>query len=255
MSENPVLSKQRKEQLHNEIIPIAHEFRKKYLDDGPIIDTFKTLEELGYFVVRFPTKSELSGFHIKKGEYDCIFVNSSHSLGRQYFSAWHECYHAYTGDGGGISLFNEIKLNETEYKAECFASCILMPDDLVKNYARKSLPKNMKYISYQDLIKMQAFFKVSYSALITRLRVIFPQFDATFKSRYTLGTQQNAQKLIDKTKEYNGDLSLISRTNKLVIPESFYQTVYNNLQNDRISSDKVQRLLEMLESVKKKYEL
>jgi len=254
LSYKSTLSAKKKEELYKSVIPIASEFRNRFLDkDRPIKNTFETLEQLGYFIVRFPTHDSLSGFHIKKGNYDCIFVNSSHSLGRQYFSAWHECYHAYTRDGGGISLRDDIKYDETEYKAECFAGCILMPEELVKDYIDKHI-SDLTYISYEELIIMQNFFRVSFSALITRLIQLFPQYKQALSNRYPLSKPNNAHRLLELTRKVEGDLSLIQPTNDFSVSQKFYERLHDNLQMGRITVEKAQAVLEFLESVRDKYE-
>ncbi|KGA98662.1 hypothetical protein AJ85_06505 [Alkalihalobacillus alcalophilus ATCC 27647 = CGMCC 1.3604] len=255
MSQQNKLTPLQKEELYQSVVPIAEEFRSRFLNrDEPIEDTFNTLEQLGYFIVRFPAHENLSGFYIKKGEYNCIFVNSSHSLGRQYYSAWHEVYHAYTGDIGGISLFNDIKHSEMEQRAEYFASCILMPEDMVRRYIRQNGLSNLKYISYDNLIIMQNYFRVSFKALITRLIKLYPTYKMDLSVRYNLGTKKNAQKLINKIHGVGGDETLVLPTNKFSVSQRFYELLYSNLEEDRISAEKAQSVLELLEGMRKKYE-
>ncbi|MDY7046704.1 MULTISPECIES: ImmA/IrrE family metallo-endopeptidase [unclassified Virgibacillus] len=255
MSRKNKLSPKKKKELYQTVVPIAEEFRNRFLNkDGPIEDTFDTLEQLGYFIVRFPAHNNLSGFYIKKGEYNCIFVNSSHSLGRQYYSAWHEVYHAYTGDIGGISLFDEIQHSEMEQRAEYFASCILMPEDLIRKYIRQKGLSHLKYVSYNDLIIMQNYFRVSFSALITRLIKLYPSYQKELSNRYNLGLIKNAQKLLNKIHAVGGDEALVLPTNKFSVSQRFYELLYSNLENDRITADKAQSILELLESMRQKYE-
>ncbi|TMN22608.1 ImmA/IrrE family metallo-endopeptidase [Lentibacillus cibarius] len=255
MSNKNKLTPGKKEELYKSVIPIAEEFRSRFLNkDKPIEDTFKTLERLGFFIVKFPTHKDLSGFYIEKSGYNCIFVNSSHSLGRQFYSAWHECYHAYTGDNGGISLFGDMKYSEMEQKAEYFASCILMPEDLVRRYINENGLSNLKYIRYEQLIIMQNYFRVSFSALVTRLIKLYPKFKGDLSKRYNLGRPENAQKLLEKIHAVDGDKSLVLPTNKFSVSQRFLELLYNNLDENRISADKAQSVLELLEDMKKKYE-
>lgn len=255
MSHKRKLTPEKKVELYHSVVPIAEEFRFRFLNkDAPIEDTFETLERLGYFIVRFPAHNDLSGFHIKKGEYNCIFVNSSHSLGRQYYSAWHECYHAYTGDIGGISLFGDMQHSEMEQRAEYFASCILMPEDLVRKYIHQNGLSNLKYIKYEQLIIMQNYFRVSFSALITRLIKLYPSYKKDLSNRYNIGRPENAQKLLGKIHAVGGDESLVLPTNKFSVSKRFYELLYSNLEGDRISVDKAESILELLESMKQKYE-
>ncbi|PFR42516.1 ImmA/IrrE family metallo-endopeptidase [Bacillus thuringiensis] len=249
------LSTTDQERLYHSVIPIANEFRNEFLDSNqPIEDTFGTLERLGYLIVRFPSHGDLSGFHIKKGNYDCIFINSSHSLGRQYFSAWHECYHAYTGDTGGLSLLSDAQYNEMEKKADYFASCVLMPEDLVESYLQRHGLSNLTYISHTKLIQMQNFFRVSYSALITRLIQLYPAYRRDLKKRYSLGSPNRSDEMLEKIEEAHGDPRLAQPTNDFTVSQRFYKKLHDNLQQDRISSEKAISVLEFLESIKQKYE-
>jgi Zn-dependent peptidase ImmA (M78 family) len=243
-----------KKELYRSVIPIAQEFRKKYLDeDQPIQNTFETLEQLGYFIVKFPTENELSGFHIKKSGFNCIFINSRHTLGRQYFSSWHECYHAYTGEGGGVSLKNEQEHNAIEYKAESFAGCILMPEKTMRRYV-KHFKINLRYLKYEQLIRMQHFFQVSYNALVTRLIQVFPEYKDSISPRYALGSTSREEDLFNQTEQFIADVSLICPTNEFYVSPKLYQNIEFNLSQGRISVEKAESILELIESIKSNYD-
>lgn len=242
-----------KEKLYNSVAPIAEEFRKNVLKhNGPIKDTFDTLEQLGFFIVRFPAPEELSGFYIKKNKYNCIFVNTNHTLGRQYYSAWHECYHAYTGEVGSISLLKDIEYDEMEQKAEYFASLILMPGQLISKYLRENGINNLQYISYNQLITMQTYFQVSFSALLTRLIQLYPEKKKYLSMRYNLSREEKHDELYNKTLEVVGDTSLIKPTREFIIPERLYQLLHTNLEMDRITTKKAQSVLELIEKMEEK---
>jgi Zn-dependent peptidase ImmA (M78 family) len=244
------LSTEDKQRLYQAVVPIASEYRNKILDESERIeDSFSVLEELGFFIIRFPADESLSGFHIKKSGKDCIFINSRHPLGRQYFSSWHEYYHAVTGEGGGISLKNERDYDEIEYKAECFASCILMPEGLVRDYLIKNRI-NLRFISHNDVINMQNFFRVSYSAMVTRLIQIFPEHIKVLRSRYGLGSIKRKGELLSKTVQAEGDILLIQPTYGVILPQSFYGNVTYNLENNRISKEKGAAIWELIDSIK-----
>jgi Zn-dependent peptidase ImmA (M78 family) len=239
-----------KKELYRSIIPIAEEFRKSFLnEDQPIENSIETLEQLGYLIVKFPTDDLLSGFHINKSGFDCVFINSIHSKGRQYFSAWHECYHAYTGEGGGLSLTSNNEYDAIEFKADSFASCVLMPEKQVRRYVKHNRI-NLKYVRYEQLIRMQHYFQVSYSALITRLIQVFPEYKDTLISRYAIGRINRRSDLLKETEKLIGDTSLICPTNEVYVSQRLYSNLEFNLQNDRISLDKANSILELIESIK-----
>ncbi|MCU9612741.1 ImmA/IrrE family metallo-endopeptidase [Caldibacillus lycopersici] len=244
-----------KKEIYSSVVSMAEKFRNDFLDTSkPIGDTFNTLEELGYILVRFPAHKDLSGFQITKGNYKCIFVNSAHSLGRQYFSAWHECYHAYSGDKGSISLFSETKYNEMELKANLFAACILMPEDLVMKYLYENNLTNLSDVSYEQLIKMQNYFRVSYRALITRLIELYPKFSNALRPKFDLANEENKELIIQYVIKVNGDISLVQPTNDFVISQRFYKKLHDNLAENRISAEKAQEIYNFLEDIRRKYE-
>lgn len=255
LSKRLVVSKERKEELYKEIVPIANEFRKKNeIGNAPIQDTFETLEGLGFFILRFPAHDDLSGFHINKSGVNCIFINSSHNLARQYFSAWHECYHAITGQAGGISLLGDEKYSEMELCADIFAGCVMMPEGLIKKYIRRNRLGNLKYIKHTELIKMQNYFKVSYAALIRRLKQIYPEHTETLDQRAILGYKPNTDKMLEKILEADESDILVKPTNDFYVSDRLYKSLHSNLEKDRITVEKVESVINFIESVKEHYE-
>lgn len=248
--QNKRLTEEEKNKAYNEVVPIAQQFRKMYIPENQKVEnTFKILEEqLGYFILKFPSKdSDLSGFHIKKSGIHCIYINSSHTLGRQIFSAWHECYHA-INDQSGLSFLSKSDKDIEEYKAECFAGCILMPENLVKLYiAKKSI--KLDYISYDDIIKMQHYFGVSYKAMVTRLIQLFPENKGTLKKRYALSSPLKEKELEARTLQAGFDTALIRPTNDFYVSHKFIEDIQFNLKNNRISYEKAISLINLIESM------
>lgn len=135
--------------------------------------------------------TSLSGFTIYKAPYNCIYINSRQNLGRQYLSCWHECYHIYTGEGNGISYTDCLMEDPIEYKANAFASVILMPDDLVRRYIDLE-GISLKYLKHEDIIRMQNYFNVGYSAMLTRIIQLYPEYKKNLLNRYAIA--QNTEK-------------------------------------------------------------
>jgi Zn-dependent peptidase ImmA (M78 family) len=245
VSKTKKLLPKRKRELYLEVIPFAQEIRSKFISENqPIKDTFGLLEQKGFFVLRFPSLDKnLSGFHVVKSNYNCIYINSSDNLGRQHFSAWHEVYHIYSGEGKQVSFKSEISSDENEYKAECFAGCILMPDNLIIKYLNDNNIK-LKYLSHKNIIDMQNIFRVSYSAVLKRLEQIFEGYKAG--KLWALKNISNRTKLIEKTNNFGGDISLITPTNDFVLPKKFMEDLYYNIDNNRISIDKANEILSFL---------
>jgi Zn-dependent peptidase ImmA (M78 family) len=251
------LTKEEKAACKQEISPIVNAFREDVLGIdpySPIKDTFESIEQLGYFIVRFKADQRLSGYHTVKNNVDCIFINSAHSLGRQFYSAWHECYHAYTGDIGGVSLSEASEYDRREFKANCFATNILMPEELIKKYVTDELPNELTYVSYKDLIKMQAFFRVSYSSLIFRIIEFYPQYESTLKRRLGIASKSRELEFQEKTLEYGGEIQLIMPTNEADVTPKYYELLQDNFKAGRISEDRLQKSIELIEEAGKKHE-
>lgn len=248
------LTEQQKAKLYKEVYPIALEFRKSFISDKETIkDTFKTIERLGFLLLRFPAidgSTSLSGFTIHKEPYDCIYINSRQNLGRQYVSCWHECYHICTGEGNGISYIDAVNQDPIEYKADVFAGLILMPDNLVKEYVIKN-DISLEYLSHEDIIRMQNYFQVGYSAMLTRILQIYPEYRQKLKNRYVIAKDDPAQieKLRQKTISVQGDLQLINATNDIYLPDSFISDIEFNVREKRISKEKAYELLTVIEGL------
>ena len=60
--------------------------------------------------------------------------------------------------------------------------------------------------------------------------------------------------MLEKIEEAHGDPRLAQPTNDFTVSQRFYQKLHDNLQQDRISSEKAISVLEFLESIKQKYE-
>lgn len=248
--QNIKLTEDEKNKAYNEVVPIVQQFRKRYVPENQKVEnTFKILEEqLGFFVLKFPSKdSNLSGFHIEKSGIHCIYINSSHTLGRQIFSAWHECYHAINGQSS-LSFLSKLNKDIEEYKAECFAGCILMPENLVRHYiAQKAI--NLDYISYDDIIRMQHYFGVSYKAMVTRLIQLFPQSKNTLQKRFVLGEKYKSKELEQRTLQAGFETALIKPTNDFYVSHKFIEDIQFNLKNNRISQEKAMSLIRLIESM------
>lgn len=75
------------------ILPIAEQFILDHNIQYPIQHSVEQLSNMGYYIVKAQAPNNLSGFYMEKDKYPFIFVNTSHSKGRQNFSLWHEVYH------------------------------------------------------------------------------------------------------------------------------------------------------------------
>jgi Zn-dependent peptidase ImmA (M78 family) len=131
------------------------------------------LLKLGILTVFKPLRDDFSGMAIRSEDYEFMFINSNHSLGRQHFSICHELYHLYFDKefiphqcNSGTNLG---KNKTTEYFADLFASYFLLPEDgIVGLIPEVQLQKDK--IGIETILKIEQFFCCSRNALLYRLK-------------------------------------------------------------------------------------
>lgn len=242
------LSAKKKDILKKEVEEIAIRFKNEYssIVKSPIPNSFIAAEELGFFVVSCPAPDKLSGMTMNIQDKAMIVVNSVHPLGRQNYSIWHEVYHWYTGDGQDISLSEDAEYSETEYKAELFASEILMDKKSLKVYLNRlgySSNAQLKFLKREDIVKLQNDFQVSYRAMLTRIISASGRVD--LGNRYAIANTQ--QKIIEFNKSLGYSGNLEKGNLPTYISPSFFTYLEHNLKKGRISKNYVDSLLKFVE--------
>lgn len=248
------LTLEEKNEIYESVVPIAMKYRNEFIDiNKPIDDSFQLIEQLGFCLLRFPAlgnNTDLSGFFIEKSPIKCIYINTRNNLGRQYMSVWHEYFHAVTGEGKGYSYASESQIDKIEYKADCFAGIILMPELLVREYI-DSNNINVDYIRHVDIIKMQNYFKVGYSAMLTKIIQLYPEADILNRYAIAKNNEKARLKLMNATSEVKGNLKLIQPTNDVYYPASVLADIEFNFKNERISMEKAYELLNLIDGLGK----
>ena len=110
--------------------------------------------------------SQISGACLKLNKENIIFINSTHTKGRQAFTIAHELYHLkYDKNGFNICGLNSEDI--IEKRADLFASCLLMPHGAIETYKINS---NIKKWDLDTIIDAEQYFQISHQALLWRLR-------------------------------------------------------------------------------------
>lgn len=242
------IKKERKKELSLEVKEIAKNFIETYSDivNQPISNSFRTVEELGFFVIAVPAPHNISGMTMSIDNKSMIVVNSNQPLGRQNYSIWHEVYHWYTGEGQDISKHGESEYDETEYKAEVFASEILIPRNKLEielkklNYNSKN---SLQYLKKKDIVKLQNKFNVSYKAMLTR--IIFLTGQNKLSNRFAIANKQ--EDIINLNIEFGFDGHLEKIETKPYISDSLFFYMKSNLEKGRVSSSKIELILDFIE--------
>lgn len=141
------------------------------LGDGPINDIFLLIESLGIILFKKPFESKnLSALFMKDSKNYIMVINSNKTLGHQIYSAAHELSHFFFDKAikGGVCSVNSSKA-EIEVLADKFAEFLLMPDETVIQELDKKLSGG-KEIDVFDIIYLQHYFRVSWQAILIKLK-------------------------------------------------------------------------------------
>ncbi|WJP97781.1 ImmA/IrrE family metallo-endopeptidase [Macrococcus bovicus] len=244
MSKHKLTPKEKFECIE-EIKPIVKKFKTQYGITEPISDSFKKIEnDIGYFIVSKKVNNELSGFQYKIGEQGFIFVNNNHDLGRQNQSLWHEVYHLYTGDGEPISKGSLIKYSTSEFKADQFASRILIDRDYLSSYIRENKLIEKGYFSKEEVLKMQNIFNVSFNSMCYTLNELYD--GSIHGSYYTFGSIKKREAFLKFVESEGYDQKLSQIPEEDYISPIIFEILQKNLADKRTSSRRVEEILDYI---------
>ncbi|MDU1116413.1 MAG: ImmA/IrrE family metallo-endopeptidase [Clostridium butyricum] len=225
---------------------IAKSIKKKLREElnvSDFSDPFKVISLIDkYIIIRFKNDKEIQGFTLKKGDFRCIYINSSDVLGRQNYSCWHEFYHC-------IDDINEVRISKkgdkspAEEEAEYFASCMLLDKEELDGYIRE-LCGSEKNLNEEELIKIQYKFNVSFGSLKTRLAEMYKNKKYF---TYNINAVKNRIKYEEEVLRLGFDLQLISPTNDFCVPSLFINNLRENIISNRISLEKGNKIVEFLD--------
>ena len=138
-------------------------------DEFSPVDIFKLVQSIANLsIIFYPLNKNISGVCYKGEKSSVIAINSDMSIGRQRFSLAHELYHLYY-DGSAsssVSLLNIGEGDETERKADQFASFFLVPGPTLYEKVDKIGRNNL---DIESVIKLEQYFGVSHKAMLYRL--------------------------------------------------------------------------------------
>lgn len=242
------LTEERKQELREKVKVIFDDFKKKYpnIITVPMTNSIDKIEALGIFILRSAAPDEVSGFCMTIGENTFIFINKNHTLGRQNFSLWHEVYHWFTESTGVVSIKGDSNNNEIEFCADYFASLVMIDEEVLKEKLNESgySYKNIKFIRNTQIIKLQHFFNVSYTAMVRKLIEIFPNADLSM--RYGLGTPKREDELLDETAKLGLDVQLIKPVNESYMSSEIFQLLENLYDQNKITKFKLESLIDFI---------
>ena len=153
----------------------ALELRSRYgEDDCSYVDVFGIINRsLDTTMVFHPMPDRISGMCMRINKQDqLIAINSSHSYGRQRFTAAHELYHLNFQENFRNIICSKDLLgekDEEERNADDFASYFLAPMNSFKVYTDHLLKSNGK-LGVEEIIRLEQYFQISRGATLVRLK-------------------------------------------------------------------------------------
>jgi Zn-dependent peptidase ImmA (M78 family) len=154
----------------------ANELRKRFGEDiySPI-DIFAILQSQEHLsTVFYPMSERIAGMCVRtpRGN-NVVAINSNMTRGRQRFTAAHELYHLFIQkELQSVICAKEIDLGKDgeEKKADMFASYFLAPNDALRSFIEKRLLKGKnRFISLEDVVRIEQYFRMSRQATLYRL--------------------------------------------------------------------------------------
>lgn len=163
--------------LHQQLEQKANAFRQKAnFNTTEPIPLESLLLQLNVITSFRAMSEKLSGMAIKlqddKEIYRLMLVNSEHNVGRQNFTICHELYHLFiqenfTSQFCSTGIFDVKDIEE--YKADIFASFLLMPTFGIESQIPEN-EKELDLISLATIIKIEQYYQCSRLALLYRLK-------------------------------------------------------------------------------------
>lgn len=181
----------------------------------------------------------ISGFFMRKDDdTKLIVINSSRSLGHQYFTAAHEFYHIKydRGMSGRICPINKYDEEyQNERDANMFASHFLMPDTALSYMIQKRT--SGKNLNINDVIFLENYFQVSHKVMLIRLKNL-GVIGNTEAQKMEKGIIKKAMIL-----GYNTDLYKNTEDKGTIIFSDYAELAKDLFDNQKISYGKYEELL------------
>jgi Zn-dependent peptidase ImmA (M78 family) len=185
----------------------AERFRENYgLGKFAPIDFDRFLLKANVITVYKPLSDDFSGMSIRhQDKYRFMLINSNQILSRQRFTIAHELYHLFVQEYFHFHSCtpgnSDYVSHPEEYKADVFASNLLLPENGVLEIIPEHEKQKKNHITRESIFKIHQFFGVSVKAVIMRLREL-DLVDNSYFDTYSSDLKSTAIKLGYNTKLY-----------------------------------------------------
>ncbi|KXG10237.1 hypothetical protein AT864_01799 [Anoxybacillus sp. P3H1B] len=235
-----------KEMLRLEIKEKADELRYRFAKKG-MTDIFDIVDDIA-ILIRQPFEDQdgnkFSGFSSYIEGHFVVYLNTMFSLGHERFTAAHELYHLMFDKE---SLMREgLMFDEhSETKANLFAAEFLMPEEGVKEFFYKRCTTPL--IEEKHIVRIQQHFKVSYSAMLRRLKELRLISEPQYEKLKPICELERAEELKQLTIHEGYEPTLLLPSYKKTIPDRFLEIIIDNYVQGRISYGKFATLLSFID--------
>ena len=151
----------------------AAHFRSRFgYSNSEPIDFRSLLWKQDILTVFYPSSADFSGLSITADDNRFVLINSNQSVGRQNFTICHELFHLfYDIDFSPHKCQTESfpRKNESELRADLFASFLLLPEDGIIDLIPESEIR-LDNIKLSTLLKIEQTYGSSRIALLLRLK-------------------------------------------------------------------------------------
>ncbi|UYZ22024.1 ImmA/IrrE family metallo-endopeptidase [Mesobacillus jeotgali] len=216
----------------------ASDIRKEFgISPFSSIDIREILRDSGINLIIEPVESDISGFFLRNGQNEIVFINSAKSKGHQSFTGAHELYHIrfdteLNGRACKVGQFDER--SPSEFKADMFAANLLAPDEAVL-FQINRMESNITNLNINDVIELGQHFNISHHAMLNRLK----QMQILSNHR----AQELKPGVIKQALKIGKDISLYLPTNEKKIISDYAEKALVALEKGLISDAKYEELL------------
>ncbi|MEA3448658.1 MAG: ImmA/IrrE family metallo-endopeptidase [Bacteroidota bacterium] len=186
----------------------AERFREHYgLGKFASIDFDRFLMRTNVITVYKPLSDDFIGMSILHQDttYRFMLINSNQILSRQRFTMAHELYHLFVQEDFHSHICtpgnSDYASDPEEYKADVFASNLLLPENGVLEIIPEQEKHKKNEITRESIFKIHQYFGVSVKAVIMRLRGL-DLVDNSYFDTYSSELKSTAVKLGYNTKLY-----------------------------------------------------
>ncbi len=235
-------------EIEKKALSIRHEHN---IQSGGIKDIFELIEKMEIDLIRYPFgKDILCGFSAIFEGKKVMVTNSSEILAREIFTAAHELAHLlYDFDLNNEDVKVDMDLTSNresipEKRADFFAACFLMPEELLRQFIVLQLEKRDFSLTGFDIVRIQVEFNVSYSAVIERLKEIKA---INYEKAAFLYEEQKRYSSGQLFKMLNEDERFLKPANLVKVPARFLEFVISNYNNNFVPYSSLSKALQLID--------